>query len=96
MWKSPDSSKVVVFLLKDILGNWDHIPTRRNLVSRNLIHRDSSSNYVFYDNFEETSIHLFLHCLVLSLEWRKVLCSIGINLITQRNVFSPLEWRGVG
>jgi len=47
-----------------------------------------SSVCVLCGNVEETTNHLFLHCNVVSVIWRKVLDWLNINFITPHNLFS--------
>lgn len=70
IWRSPAPSKVVAFSWSLLL---DRIPTRSNLVIRNVLDRNSNLNCVLCDLGEETSNHLFLHCNVVDKVWQKVL-----------------------
>jgi len=90
--KSPTLSKVVAFSWMAIL---DRIPTRSNLVFWGVIPPGEQSNCVLCGVGEETTSHLFLHCEVASLIWRKVLNWLGINVITpQHLLFHFACWCG--
>jgi len=84
LWKSPAPSKVVAFSWMAII---DRIPTRSNLTFRHILaHRDPSV-CVLCGQGEEMTTHLFLHCDVVVLIWRKIMDWLDINFITPCNLF---------
>ena len=92
LWKSPAPSKVVAFSWMLLL---DRIPTRANLVRRRVLPPGDPCDCVLCGQGEETPTHLFLHCQVTSLIWRKVLNWLGINFITPHNLFMHFAcWSG--
>jgi len=70
LWKSPASSKVVAFSWMAIL---DRIPTRANFRLRRVLAHGEVTLCALCGVREESTSHLFLHCEVVSLIWRKVL-----------------------
>jgi len=84
LWKSPAPSKVVAF---SWLAFIDRIPTRSNLAFRHILANGDPSVCVLCGQGEETTSHLFLHCDVAVLIWRKVMDWLDINFITPRNLF---------
>lgn len=84
LWKSPAPSKVVAFSWMAII---DRIPTRSNLAFRRVLATGDPQGCVLCGHGEETTTHLFLHCNVVALIWRKLMDWLEINLITPSNLF---------
>jgi len=63
LWKSKALSKVLAFSCTLIL---DHIPTKVYLAKRRLLANEDSNRCVFCGNEDETVVHLFVHCHVIS------------------------------
>lgn len=68
IWKSRAPSKALAFSRKLIL---DRIPTKVNLAKRRLLAIEDSKRCIFCGIYDETSVHLFLHCHVISQVWRE-------------------------
>jgi len=83
LWKSKALSKALAFSWKLIL---DLIPTKVNLEKRRLLAIDDSKMCIFCSNCEETSVHLFLHCHVISQVWWEVMNWLQVNFITPPNL----------
>jgi len=66
----------------------DRIPTRSNLAFRHVLAQGEPSSCVLCGNGNETTTHLFLHCDVASLIWRKVFDWLGVNFIIPHNLFT--------
>lgn len=79
LWKCGAPSKALAFSWKLIL---DRIPSKVNLAKRRLLASEDSKMCVFCGLFDETSIHLFLHCNVISQVWREVMNWMELNFIT--------------
>ena len=88
LWRSPAPSKVVAFSWTLLL---DRIPTRANLAIRNILEPDSSLLCVLCDRTVETSSHLFLHCDVAYMIWRRILDWLDFNFVTSPNLFVHFE-----
>lgn len=88
LWKSLAPYKVVAFSWTLLL---DRIPTRSNLAIRNLLAPGDSDRFVLCGVEVETSIHIFLHCEVVTKVWRLVMNWLEFNFITQHNLFVHLE-----
>jgi hypothetical protein len=88
LWRSPAPSKVVAFSWTLLL---DRIPTRDNLALRHILDPGASLLCALCGKKVETSIHLFLHCEVSSLIWRRILDWLGINFITPHNLLVQFE-----
>ncbi|RHN63454.1 putative reverse transcriptase zinc-binding domain-containing protein [Medicago truncatula] len=92
LWKSPAPSKVVAF---SWMALRDRIPTRTNLRHRNVLAPREPCVCVLCGEMEEKTSHLFLHCEVSLLIWRKVLDWLEINFITPQNLHSHYAcWNG--
>ena len=65
----------------------DCIPTRLNLVRRNVLAPNSSINCPPFAEDIDTSTHLFLHCHIAFMIWLKVLSWLEISFITPQNLF---------
>jgi hypothetical protein len=85
LWKSPAPSKVVAFSWAALL---DRIPTRSNLAYRHVLTQGADNVCVLCGQGNETTSHLFLHCDVAYLIWRKVFDWLGVNFITPPNLIS--------
>jgi len=83
LWKSPAPSKVVAFSWMALL---DRIPTLSNLAFRHVLAQEDPRSCVMCGHGEETTTHLFLHCEVAWLFWRKLLDWLGVNFITPENL----------
>jgi hypothetical protein len=92
LWKSPAPSKVVAFSWMALM---DRIPTRVNLRHRSVLDPGDPCVCVLCGEMEETTSHLFLHCEVTLLIWRKVLNWLDINFITPQNLLLHFAcWNG--
>jgi hypothetical protein len=90
LWKCRAPSKALAFSWKLIL---DRIPTKVNLAKRRLLSSQDSKRCVFCGLVDETSVHLFLHCNVISQVWRGVMNWMQINFITPPNLLTHfLGW----
>lgn len=90
--KSLAPSKVVVFAWKLL---HDRIPTKINLAIRNSLPPDSSQVCVLCNDVAEDSIHLFLHCVGVSVIWSKLMEWLDINIIIPPNLFIMWNcWNG--
>lgn len=83
LWKSPAPSKVVTFSWLEII---DRIPTRSNLAWRHVLAPGESRECVFCAHGEETSTHLFVHCEVAVLIWRKLMDWLEVSFITPQHL----------
>jgi len=93
LWKSPAPSKVVAFSWRALLNR---IPTRSNLIRRNAIPTSVNSHCVFCNMVEESTNHLFLHCLETWKIWLQIQKWLEVCLITPSNLFSHWEcWNGL-
>jgi len=92
LWKSPTPSKVVAFAWKVLLNC---VPTKANLVLRNVLHPEDSILCVMCNGAEETSSHLFLHCNVAMGVWSRLMYCVDCHFITPPNLFVHWEcWSG--
>ena len=92
IWKSPSPYKVVAFSWMLLL---DRIQTCSNLAFRHILDPVESCLCVLCGQGEESTTHLFLHCEVAFLIWRKVLNWLYINFIIPHNSFVHFEcWSG--
>jgi hypothetical protein len=82
LWKSKAQSKVLAFSCTLIL---DRIPTKVYLAKRRLFAIEDSKRCVFC-NEDETFVHLFLHCHIISKVWREVMNWMQFNFITPPNL----------
>lgn len=62
-----------------------------NLWKRKAIPPDASRGCVFCGNVEESTIHLFLHCQVISQVWGKIWSWLGVEFLVPPNSFIQLE-----
>lgn len=88
LWRSPAPSKVVAFSWMALM---DRIPLKANLRRHNILAPGEPCICVLCGEREETTSHLFLHCEVVLLIWRKVIDWLEINFITPQ-IFCVLEW----
>jgi hypothetical protein len=88
LWKSLAPSKVVAFSWALLL---DRIPTRVNLAFQHILNQEVPLTCVLCGQTEESSIHLFLHCKVVSKIWRGVLNWQDMNFITPQNLYVQFE-----
>lgn len=88
LWKSPAPSKVVAFSWSLLLGR---IPTKDNLALRHILDPEASLLCALCGRRVETPTHLFLHCEVSSLIWRRILNWLEINFITPNDLFVQFE-----
>jgi hypothetical protein len=90
LWRSSAPSKVVAFSWMALM---DRIPLKANLRRRNILAPGEPCICVLCGE-RETS-HLFLHCEVALLIWRKVLDWLEINFITPQNLLVHFVcWNG--
>ena len=93
IWKSRVLSKVLVFSWTLIL---DRIPTKLNLGKRWLLAIDESKWCVFCDIEDETGVHMFIHCHVISKVKREVMNWLQFNFITPPNFILHINcWSSV-
>lgn len=92
LWKSPAPSKVVAFSWKLL---YDRIPTRVNLLVRNVLPTDASHLCTLCGRGEESSIHPFLHCEVAGRVWRDMMGWWESFIVIPPNLFILWEcWCG--
>ena len=84
LWRNLAPSKVVAFSWMALM---DRIPTRSNLAYRRILAPGEPCGCVLCGHGDKITTHLFVHCEVVVLIWRKVLDWLGINFITPRNLF---------
>lgn len=78
-----------------LLDDQTPIPTKSNLVLRNVIRPEESKLCVLCGRMEESSIHLFLHCDLASLVWLKLMWWLDRFFLTPPNLFVHWEcWSG--
>jgi len=93
VWKSLAPSKVNIFTWQLFLGR---IPTKYNLVRRNLAHLLSDQLCVLCSVQEENCSHLFLSCNFTGQLWQDISGWIGIQFCTPTNIcLSLLQLRGL-
>jgi len=93
-WRGKAPGKVLAFSWTLLL---DRIPTRVNLHKIRLMGMEDSKRCVFCDGEDESTVHLFLHCDIISKVWREVMRWLNFNFINPPNLFiHALCWmRGV-
>ena len=92
LWKSPIPSKVVAFAWRAILNR---IPTKDNLVLRNVLGPEVQPLCVLCNRMEESAHHLFLHCDVASAVWLNLMRWLNHYFISPPNLFIHWEcWHG--
>jgi len=84
IWKSKAPLKVIAFTWKLFL---DRIPTRNNLALRNCLPAEESTLCVLCGRTEESSNHLFLHCIFAEKVWESVMKWLDFSFITPPNLF---------
>jgi hypothetical protein len=91
LWKCPAPSKVVAFAWKALLNR---VPTKANLLVRNVLHPDVSINCVLCNEAAESTNHLFLHCNFASLVWSRLMTWLNCHFVIPHNLFVRWEcWR---
>lgn len=94
LWKSLAPSKVVAFAWRAPINR---IPTKANLVSRNVHGLEDLNLCILCNRMEESTTHLFLHCDVASLVWSKLMSWLNYFFPIPPNLFVHLEcWSGGG
>jgi len=84
LWKSRAPTKVLDFSWILLL---DRIPTKVNLDKRRLLGNEDSKRCVFCDTYDESTLHLFLHCEIIDKVWREVMRRLNFNLTAPPNLF---------
>jgi len=79
IWKCSARTKVIAFSWTLLLNR---IPSKVNLVVRNVLPPDASLTCVLCNNGVETSYHLLLDCNVVSLVWRKVCVWLDLKCLS--------------
>jgi hypothetical protein len=69
----------------------DRTPTRVNLAARGVLNGEESKNCVLCGRVEETVLHLFLHCEVVTEVWRRVMSWLQFNFLIPHNLFAHFE-----
>ena len=94
LWKSATPSKVIAFSFALLL---DRIPTRSNLLMRNVLPSGGPVTCVWCNVEVETSNHVFLHCEAVKVVWIKICLWLELSFISLSNLFSHIEgWRNGG
>lgn len=83
-WRGKAPGKVLAFSWTLLL---DRIPPKVNLDKRRLMETDESRRCVFCDGEDELTVHLFLHCDIVSKVWREVMRWLNFNFIILPNLF---------
>ena len=83
LWKCLAPSKVVAFAWKALLNR---VPTKANLVVRNVLHLEVSINCVLCNEAVETTNHLFLHCNFASLVWSRLMTWLNCHFLNPHNL----------
>lgn len=92
IWKSPVPYKVAAFSWKLLLNR---IPTRLNLVIRNILPPEVPLCCALGERVLESSIHLFLHCELAQGVWLKVMGWLECYYLIPPNLFIHWEcWDG--
>jgi len=87
IWRSPAPSKVLAFSWKVLLNR---IPTRINLLHRNVLPPNASLSYVSCGVAGESGTHMFLHCGVAWKIWDELLFWLQGAFIMPPNLF--IHW----
>jgi hypothetical protein len=82
-WRGKAPGKVLAFSWTLLL---DRIPTKVNLDKRRLLGTNDSKRCAFCNSVDESSVHLFLHCVVILKVWRAVMCWLNFNFIIPPNL----------
>jgi hypothetical protein len=85
IWKCPAPSKVSGFVWQLLHGK---IPTRQNLVYRNIIADDADALCVLCGEEMESDFHLFLYCEIATLVWIEIFFWLDIPFCLPHNLFS--------
>lgn len=85
LWRCRVPSKVLAFAWTLLL---DCIPTTVKLGIRGVLNADASKTCVFCGRLEETALHLFLSCEVVTRLWQKVMQWLQFNFITPHNLWA--------
>lgn len=93
LWRSSVPSKVIMFSWTLLLNK---IPMRANIAIRNVLPPNGSTSCAWCERGVESSNHLFLHCDVAGVVWRRIEEWVELNFITPIDVFIHLECRGEG
>lgn len=88
LWKSPAPSKVVAFAWRVLLNR---IPTKGNLVLRNVLATGDNSLCVLCNRTDESAVHLLLHCDVASAVWLKLMWWLDRFFPSPPNLFVHWE-----
>lgn len=92
IWKTGAPSKVSALVWKALL---DRIPTRVNLEIRSCLPSDVGSLCSWCGLLPETTSHIFLHCDLAMLIWRKLMDWMELNFLMPPNLFIHWEcWSG--
>ena len=84
VWKSKVPSKVLAFSWTVFL---DRVPTKTNLAKRGLLGVNDYKRCVFCGSADETVVHLFMQCEIISKVWREVMHWLNFNFIIPPNLF---------
>jgi hypothetical protein len=93
MWKCPAPSTVVAFAWRAILNR---VATKLNLVLRHVLRPEDHLWCGLCNRVEESANHLFLHCQVASVVWRKLMWWLDYFFILPPNLFIHWECWHVG
>ncbi|CAJ2637211.1 unnamed protein product [Trifolium pratense] len=85
IWNCPAPSKVSGFVWQ-LLHN--RIPTRSNLVFRNIIQAGADSSCVFCDEELESTSHLFIYCEFARRVWTEIFDWLDVPFSLPHNLFS--------
>jgi hypothetical protein len=89
LWKCMAPSKVTGFAWLVLL---DRVPTRVNLIRRQVIIDDMNQCCVFCGNSAETVTHLFLYCNCILQVWERVLAWLGLMFLLPHSISSLLNF----
>jgi hypothetical protein len=89
LWKCMAPSKVTGFAWLVLL---DRVPTRVNLIRRQVIIDDGNQSCVFCGNSAETVTHLFLYCNCILQVWERVLAWLGLRFMLPHSISSMLNF----
>jgi hypothetical protein len=88
LWKSGAPSKVLAFAWQLLL---DKIPTRHNLLRRQIPLPAGDQLCVWCGSEQETSLHLFLYCDFTRKVWAEVCIWLNLDFSLPHNLFSTLN-----
>jgi hypothetical protein len=89
IWKCLAPSKVSGFVWMVLHGR---VPTRENLLRRNIIAATGDHCCVFCGNSVETVPHLFLYCNAILQIWERILAWLGLNFSLPHSIDSLLNY----